>query len=57
MKDVYITKQSTLAGAGWLVSSYSGDKMQYVGYTKREALKKWREKMGLKYKHLNIIEY
>lgn len=57
MKDVYITKHSTLAGAGWLVSSYSGDKMHYVGYTKREALKKWREKMGLKYKHLNIIEY
>lgn len=44
-------------GAGYKVEVPGFDDMHYVGYSKREALRRYREHTGLKYKHLEVIEF
>lgn len=49
-KTLYITK-----GNAW-VSFYINDD-GYYGYNKRDAIKNYREKHGLKGKHLRIVDW
>ena len=44
---------------GYRIKTYAdviGDEIHYIGYTKKQAIKKHRETYGLKYKRLQIIE-
>ena len=44
---------------GYRIKTYTdaiGEETHYIGYTKKQAIKKHREKHGLKYKRLQIIE-
>lgn len=54
---LYITKCANVMGAGYKVEVPGFDDMHYVGYSKREALRRYREHTGLKYKHLEVIEF
>lgn len=41
---------------GYLISDSNGHYMTYLGYTKQEALRKFKERFGLKYKRgINIV--
>lgn len=40
---------------GWIFISYSNNLERYLYYSKREAIKKFREKYNLKGRHLQII--
>ena len=42
--------------AGWCISSNFGYDRQYQGYTKREAIKMYRELYGMKGKHITVME-
>ena len=44
---------------GYRIKTYTetiADEIHYIGYTKKQAIKKHREKCGLKYKRLQIID-
>ncbi len=45
----------TFHGA-WSISSNFGRDMQYLGYSKREAIKMYRESYGLKGKHITVLD-
>lgn len=46
---------------GYRIQTFSkpcnDEKIHYIGYSKKNAIKKHRETYGLKYKHLNIVEW
>lgn len=44
------------AWAGWSISSNFGHDRQYMGYSKKEAIKMYRELYGVKGKRIKIIE-
>ena len=44
---------------GYRIKTYMntfGENVHYIGYTKKQAIKKHRDQYGLKYKRLQIIE-
>jgi len=44
---------------GYRITTYTNifaDRCEYIGYTQKQAIKKHREKYGLKYKRLKIVE-
>lgn len=54
---LYITKYTNVMGAGYKVEAPGFGDMHYIGYSKRESLRRYREQKGLKYKHLELIEF
>ena len=43
---------------GYMISDSYGNHMRYIDYTKAEALRKFKERFGYKYKRgITIIEY
>lgn len=57
MEALTLTKMITIEKTrnGWIFISYNNKLERYLYYSKREALKKFREKYNLKGKHLQII--
>lgn len=43
-------------GVGYEIR-YNGVRQDYYGYTKKQAIKKFRNDFNLKYKHLDIVEW
>ena len=40
----------------YVISSRYGYSRTYIGYSKREAIQRYRREFGLRYKHLEICE-
>lgn len=57
MEALTLTKMITIEKTrnGWIFISYNNNLERYLYYSKRDALKKFREKYNLKGKHLQII--
>lgn len=53
---VYFRKYFNSFGVGFEFKC-NGQKMNYYGYTKKQAIKKFRDDFDLKYKHLDIVEW
>lgn len=54
MTNLYIRRNDY----GYLVIEADGCEIwRYLYYTKREALRRYREQMGLRYKHLRIYDF
>lgn len=54
---MYLFIQKTMQG--YRIKTYisaTGESCHYIGYTKKQAIKKHREKYCLKYKRLEIVE-
>lgn len=41
---------------GLVITSTFGDKQKYVGYTKRESIRLYREQYGMKGKHITVLD-
>ena len=55
--DMYIEKTKY----GYRIQTFTNyandEKIHYIGYSKKDAIKKHRATYNLRYKHLNIIEW
>lgn len=40
---------------GWVITSNFGEKQRYVGYTRKQAIKKYRDTYGMKGKHITVF--
>lgn len=53
--DLYMVIRKTVYGA-WNIDSNFGYSQAYMGYSKRDAIKMYREAYGAKGKHIEVID-